>query len=149
VVKAAKKFKRTALFSFLTAGAVSCATVSNMARRVTLVEARLAQVEDITGQPGAPNNCMLGGDVCLDGAYRQTFRTGKVVTGPPVPEQLSVTYTMARPVVGLDYLLVVERTKAGPEIAWTGLKRFGLCLDPDEAKWFDLVEEQKRHPCQS
>lgn len=124
---------------------VGCQTVASAPPSTSLVEARLMSVQDVTGQPGAPSNCSFEG-ICIDGAYRLTFRINRNLAGPMVAQDISVTQTSAKPVTGLDYLLVIEHTRDGPTIVWDNLASKGLCMD-ELAKTYGMSVQAAHYPC--
>lgn len=114
---------------------------------VSLVEARLSKVEDISGEPGAPCICDEQGHVLLDGSYRLTFASPRTLTGTAVHHSVSVDQASARPILGLRYFLIVLHSSAEDAIEWKGLAQNGLCLDRSDAERYGLAQELKTYPC--
>jgi len=131
------------------AGGVNGASVAAPAGHTaaSLVAARLTQVEDITGQTGAPCFCDSSGHVLIDGSFRLTFQVSRTLAGREVPGPLDFEQASAQPRSGLDYLLVVTRRHGRDTIAWKGFERQGLCLAPGEAAQYGLSAELETFPC--
>ena len=113
-----------------------------------MLEARLAQVDDVTGQLGSPSLCTEDG-ICIDSAYRLTFVVRRNLAGPAVARNVSLTQTSAKPIVGRDYLLVVQDSEIGAAVLWSGPAVGGLCLERVEATRYGLAQHLARYPCRS
>jgi hypothetical protein len=114
----------------------------------SLVAARLAAVADISGEPGAPCFCDEQGRLILDGSWRLTFSVTRWIAGPQVSGPLVVKEASPRPAAGRDYLLVVTHD-GGLAVAWRGLAREGLCLEPEDAERYGLSDAVRAFPCKS
>ena len=117
------------------------------AARVTVVEARLSKVEDITGQPGAPCFCDEKGNVLIDGSFRLSFTPIHILLGKSLRTLPSYEQASAQPVVGYKYLLVVSHEETGDVIVWKGGFSNGLCLETDQISEYGLAGLAKRLPC--
>ena len=131
----------------LLAGAPALETSGAGQPSISLVEARLSKVEDISGEPGAPCICDEEGHTLLDGAYRLTFAPLRTLAGMPVHASLSMKQASAKPIPGLEYFLIINHRSSGDAIEWKDLARDGLCLDPRDADRYGLTQELRNYPC--
>ena len=117
---------------------------------VSLVEARLTKVEDVTGMPGVPRICIDAEcQVMIDGSYRTTFTIVKKLAGTKPPKTISVLRASARPRVGVSFYLIISYSADGPKIEWLGSSRDGLCMDRETAQQFHVQDALARHPCRT
>jgi len=119
------------------------------AGRVSIVEAQLTGVRDITGQSGAPCICDDDGRVILDGSYRLYFSPRRTLDGPRVTGRLSYEQASARPLTRRRYLLVISHGDAGEVVEWAGLAQNGLCLRPEEITAYGLERTAQQNPCRN
>jgi hypothetical protein len=115
---------------------------------VSLVEARLSHVEDITGEPGAPCFCDENGHNVIDGSFQLTFTPIRTLSGRALHHSISMKQASAEPVPGFRYYLLVTHSNAGDAIEWKGPVRDGLCLDPSDADRYGLATVLRRYPCE-
>jgi hypothetical protein len=116
---------------------------------VSLIEARLTKVEDITGQPGAPCICDESGNLLLDGSFRLFFSPIRTLAGPGVRVRLSYDQASAQPVVGSRWLLVVTHKDDANVIVWRDVASNGLCLESDEISAYGLERAAQKLPCRN
>lgn len=114
---------------------------------VSLVEARLTSVQDVTGQPGVPCICDEHGNVMFDGSFRLTFSPTRTLAGAKFSDPLTLDQASARPFTGGRYLILLTRSGGETEVLWRGLRRYGLCADNADVAKYGLSKMAKRLPC--
>lgn len=128
---------------------VSAAMAEPAPASASLVEARLTGAEDITGQPGAPVACIDEHNRRCDAgsSYRVAFTIVRPLAGPDIDGVVRRDQISGQPMLGLSYLLVLSPSNSGPQIAWAGFSRYGLCMDDADARRLGVFEQLKRYPC--
>jgi hypothetical protein len=114
----------------------------------SLVDARLVQMDDISGEPGAPHIC--ADEKCtvrLDGSWRVKYLVGRTLVGSRISGSFQEDIASARPKANLRFFLVVSNDHGNCQIAWRGLYQFGLCLDREHVDRFGLSDAAVRFPC--
>lgn len=114
---------------------------------VSLIEARLTSVQDVTGQPGVPCICDDQGNVMFDGSYRLTFSPIRTLAGTEFFSPVIVDQASAQPINGYRYLILLDRSGDETVIIWRGLRKFGLCAEDEYIAKYGLAKMAKRFPC--
>jgi hypothetical protein len=133
--------------------AASCSSAPDLITSgVSVVEAQLTDVQDVTGLPASPSNCWTEEDggvdrICIDGAYRLTFTIGRTLGGRRVKGTVATIDVSAKPIVGIRYLLLLDALHGGSEVVWKGAARDGLCLEPELVDRYGVQGLVPTRPC--